>query len=155
MLSQWLWIIVCNAEPVVVNQGLLYCAKRCESWRVILIQWLWNMVCYADPVVVNHGVLYWSSGCETWCAMLIQWLWIMVCYATPVVVNHGELWWASSCESCVLPVCRLNIYALFIIWKNKAVLYKQWFAIYWCLLKQVRLYLKTLKFIDVSVVIAI
>jgi hypothetical protein len=55
MLSQWLLIMVCNSEPVVVNHGLLYCAKGCELWRVILSQWLSIMVCYTKPVDVNHG----------------------------------------------------------------------------------------------------
>jgi hypothetical protein len=40
MVSQYLLIMVCNSEPVVVNHGLLYCAKGCESCRVILSQWL-------------------------------------------------------------------------------------------------------------------
>jgi hypothetical protein len=31
---------VCYSEPVVVNQGLLCCAKGSESWPVILRQWL-------------------------------------------------------------------------------------------------------------------
>ena len=98
MLSQWLWIMVCYDEPVVVNRGI-----------VMLRQWLWIMVCYAEPVVVNHGVLCWASGCELWCAMLSQWLWIMSCYSEPVlwimmsylpvVVNHGVLCCACGCES--------------------------------------------------------
>ncbi|SMN17156.1 hypothetical protein CRYPD_12 [uncultured Candidatus Thioglobus sp.] len=40
MLFQWLLIKVCNSEPVVVNHGLLFCAKCCELWGVILSQWL-------------------------------------------------------------------------------------------------------------------
>ena len=28
------------AEPVVVNDGVLFCASGCESWCVILSQWL-------------------------------------------------------------------------------------------------------------------
>ena len=65
MLSQWFrsmvsyavpggLIMVCNAEPVVVNHALLY-------WFV----WLWIMVNNDKPVVLNHGVLYWGSGCES------------------------------------------------------------------------------------------
>jgi hypothetical protein len=45
MMSQWVWIMVCYAEPVVVNHGLLCCTKGCELWRLILSQWLWIMVC--------------------------------------------------------------------------------------------------------------
>ena len=112
MLSQWLWIMVCYADPVAVNHGLLYCAKGFESWWVMLSKWLWTMLCYAE-----------LGGCESWCVMLSQWLWIMVCYSEPVVVTHSVLWylpvvvnhgvlcwafgvdhsvvcWASDCESC-------------------------------------------------------
>jgi len=68
MLSQWLWIMVYHAEPVVVNHGLLCGTSGCESWFIIQRQWLWIMV-------------YYSS----------QWLWIVLCYPESVVVNHGEL----------------------------------------------------------------
>ena len=44
MRSQCLWIMVCYAEPVVVNHGLLYEASGCE------------LLCYAVPVGVNHDV---------------------------------------------------------------------------------------------------
>jgi hypothetical protein len=87
MVDQWLWIMVCNVEQVVVSHGELCWTSGCESWCVMLSQWLWIMVCYAEPVVVNHGVLCWASGCESWCAMLSQWLWIMVSYDEQVVVN--------------------------------------------------------------------
>ena len=46
MLRQWLCIMVCYAEPVVVKHG------------VILSQWLLIMDCYSVPKVVNYGVLY-------------------------------------------------------------------------------------------------
>ena len=68
MLSQWLWIIVCNAEQVVVNQVVLYLANG-----------------YVEPVIVNHGVLCWASGSELWC------------YAEQMAVNHGVQCWASDC----------------------------------------------------------
>ena len=55
--------MVCNTESVVVNHGLLCCAKGCELWHVMLNQWLLVMMCIAEPVVVNHGVLYLASGC--------------------------------------------------------------------------------------------
>jgi hypothetical protein len=124
MLSQWLWIMVCYAERVVVNHGVLWWASGCKSCRVRLSQWLWLwiMLCYAEPVVVNHivlcwasgcepclcyvewvgvnhGVLCWASGCESWCEILTQWLWIMVYYAEPVVMHYGVLCWASGGES--------------------------------------------------------
>ena len=101
--AQWLGIMVCYAEPVVVNHGLLCSAKCCESWCVILSQWLWIMVSYGKP-----------TGYESWCAMLskvvvnhdalcwAQWLGIMVCYTERVVVNHGLLCWVSGCEWCFI-----------------------------------------------------
>jgi hypothetical protein len=58
ILSQWLWLMVCHTEPVVVNHGLIY-------WS----EWLWVMVCNAETVVVNQGVLFWASGCESWWTM--------------------------------------------------------------------------------------
>jgi hypothetical protein len=97
MLSQSCWIMVCYAEPVVVNHGVLCWA----GW------WLWITMCYAEPVVINHSVLCWASGyvvlcwvrgCESWCVMLSHWLWIM-CYAEPMVVNHVVLCWARGCDS--------------------------------------------------------
>ena len=36
MLSQWLWIMVCYSEPVVVNHGVLCWACGCESWWAII-----------------------------------------------------------------------------------------------------------------------
>jgi hypothetical protein len=84
--AQWLGIMVCYAEPGVVNHVLLCWASGCESWCVILRQWLFMMMCIAEQVIVNHGEIYCSSGCVSWCAMLSQWFWIMLCYAC-------EYWW--------------------------------------------------------------
>ena len=101
MLSQWLWIMVCQAEPVVVNHVVLFWASDCEPWCIILSQWLWIMLCHFEPVVLNHVELCWASGCESWYTMLspvvvyrdvLCWaklLWIMMCYAE-----------TSGCESC-------------------------------------------------------
>jgi hypothetical protein len=124
MLSQWLWIIVKYAEPVVVKHCELYWASGCESYCVMLRR-----------MYGNHGVLCcarrWGSrcercanGCESCCAImsqsleitmwtLCQWLWIMLCYsrqeqiawnyhvhAVPVGVNHGEFCLDIWCESC-------------------------------------------------------
>jgi hypothetical protein len=61
MLCQWLWIMVCYAEPVVMHHGVLCWTSGCESWCVIPNQWLWIIVCYAEPVVVNRGVLCWHD----------------------------------------------------------------------------------------------
>ena len=36
----WLLIMECNSEPVVVNHGLLCCAKGYELWQVMLCQLL-------------------------------------------------------------------------------------------------------------------
>jgi hypothetical protein len=67
MLSQWRWIMVCYAEPVVL--------KHCElCWA----QCVRIMVCYAEPVGVNHGELCSTSGCYSCCGMLLKWVWIMV-----------------------------------------------------------------------------
>jgi hypothetical protein len=84
---EWLWVMMCNSETVVVNHGVLCWVSGCESWWVMMNQWLRIMVCYAEPVVVNHGVLCWASDCESWCAMLRQWLWIMLSYATNLIHN--------------------------------------------------------------------
>ena len=74
--AQWLRIMVCYSEPVVVNHGLSCWASGFE-WRfAMLSQWLWIIV-----------------------IMLSQWLWIMVYHAEPVVLNHGVLFWTSGCES--------------------------------------------------------
>ena len=109
MLSEWLWITVCSAEPIVVNHCEWYLDIGCESLWVMLSQWVWIIVLYAEP-----GVL------ESWCVMLSQWVWIivlywagcvgiMVCYtepvtgnhdvnAVPVGVNHAVFFCASRCE---------------------------------------------------------
>jgi hypothetical protein len=66
MLSQWLGIMLCYAEPVVMHHGVLCWASGCESWWVMMSQWLWIMVCYDETVVVNHGVLCWGRGHNHW-----------------------------------------------------------------------------------------
>jgi hypothetical protein len=87
------------SEPLVVNHGVLFWARCCDSRCIILSKWLWILLCYSDSGVVNHGKLCWASGCESWYVMLSQWLWIMVSYDEPVVVNHGAFCGASGCES--------------------------------------------------------
>jgi hypothetical protein len=70
-LSEWYVCkkidLVCYAEPVVMNHGVLCWASDCESWCAMLSQWLCIILCYAEPVVVNHDVLFCASGCESWC----------------------------------------------------------------------------------------
>jgi hypothetical protein len=58
MLNQWLCIMVCYAEPVVVNHGVLFRASGCESWCAMRSKGLCIMVCYAELVVENNGVLF-------------------------------------------------------------------------------------------------
>jgi hypothetical protein len=99
MLSQWVWIIMCYAERIVVNHVVLCWTSGCESWSVMLSQWSWIMFCYVESVVVNHVVLCLAIGCESCCVMLGHWLWIMLCYTDPVVVNNCEFCWDSGCES--------------------------------------------------------
>jgi hypothetical protein len=116
LLCQWLWMMVCYAESVVVNYAVLC---------------LWIIVSYIEPVTVNHGLLWYASGCESWWAMLCQgcesWCvmlsmrwWIMLCYTDPcgcesimvcctdpVVVNHVCYTEPNSCESCCFILSRL------------------------------------------------
>jgi hypothetical protein len=125
MLRQWLWIMVCYSEPVVVNHGVLYGAIGCESWCVILSQWLLVMMCIAEPVSVNHGLFCWlriihhysqtlAQNNTPWFTTTVSALHTMThnhsdqystawftttCYTEPVVVNHGVLCGASGCES--------------------------------------------------------
>ena len=49
--------MVCDAEPVDVNHGVLCWASGCESSCAMLRQWLRIMVSYDEPVVVNRDVL--------------------------------------------------------------------------------------------------
>jgi hypothetical protein len=116
MLSQWLWIMVCNAVPEVVNHGMLCWAMIHNHWLSItnhdsqqLVRhstlWftttglslahhdsqpfcsgLWIMVYYAELVVVNHGLSYWTSGCESWFIMLSQWAF----HTTPWFTTTGS-----------------------------------------------------------------
>jgi hypothetical protein len=126
ILSQWLWIRVRYAEPLVVNHGKLWSVSGCVSWCVIqesvvlidvvlcwasgwksrcgmVSQWLWVIVNYDELVVVSHSLLWWASCCESWWVMVSYWLCIMVCYTEPVVMNHGVLCLACGCDSgCVI-----------------------------------------------------
>jgi hypothetical protein len=132
MLSQWLWVMMSNAERVVMNHGVLCWASGCESWCVMLCQG-----CESWCVML-------CQGCESWCVMLSQWLWvmvcnavpgvwIMVCYAEPVVVNHGELWWGRGCESlCVMLrqwLCIMVCYAEPVVVNHGLICEAQWSGI--------------------------
>ena len=97
MLSQWVWIMVCYAEPMIVKH---LCWAHC----------VWIMVCFAVAVGVNQCELCWGGSVG-----------IMVCYVKPVVVNHcvmlrrvcgsqGVLFWTSGWESrceCYVSGCEL------------------------------------------------
>jgi hypothetical protein len=72
MPCQWVWIMVSYAEPVVVNHYVLFCASRCEPWRVMMKQWLWIMLCYYVAVCVTHDDFSSTSGCVSWCVILCQ-----------------------------------------------------------------------------------
>ena len=63
MVRQYLLIMVCNSEPVVVNHGLLCGASGCESWCVLLSQWLLIMMYIAEEVILNLGEFYCTSDC--------------------------------------------------------------------------------------------
>ena len=118
MLSQWLWIMVSYAKPVVVNNVVLYWASGNESWCVILSQWLWIIL------------FCWASGCESWCVILSQWLWIMVSYDEPVFVNHGDLWWASGYVSWVCSTELMVVHHGVVCWasdcESRSVILSQW-----------------------------
>ena len=91
LLSQWLWIMVCYAEPVVVNHCELCWAGGCETLWAMPSQWLWIILCYAEP-----GVLV------SWCAMLSQWLCIIVCYSG---MGVWESWCAMLSQWLCIIVC--------------------------------------------------
>jgi hypothetical protein len=54
----WLWVMVCNAEPVSVNHGGLCWASGCESCVLYWTEPLWIMLFYTEPIVF-----------ELWCVM--------------------------------------------------------------------------------------
>ena len=89
MLSQWLWIMVCYAEPVLWIPLCYTEPNSCESCCVILSRlcFSYGVSCRAigyewyEPMVVNYDVLWWTSDCESWCVMLSKWLRVMVSYA--------------------------------------------------------------------------
>ena len=55
--------MVCYAEPVVVNHGVLCGASGCESWCVLLSKWLLIIVYIAEEVILNLGEFYCTSDC--------------------------------------------------------------------------------------------
>jgi hypothetical protein len=65
---------VCNAEPVVVNNGVLCWASDFELACVMLSQWLLIMVCNVETVVVNKGLLCCAKSSESRRVILSQWL---------------------------------------------------------------------------------
>jgi hypothetical protein len=55
--------MVCNAEPVVVNHGVIFWASGCEPWLGKMKKWLWISVCYVELLGVQYDVLCSASGC--------------------------------------------------------------------------------------------
>jgi hypothetical protein len=128
MLSQWVWIMVCNSEPVVVNHGLLCGASGCESWCVLLSQWLLIMMyiqhctLWLTPTgsakhtmtqnhwlsTTHHDLQSIAQDYTPWFTINCSGLHTMiqnhllrithVSFAGPVGVSHGVQWWASGCE---------------------------------------------------------
>jgi hypothetical protein len=107
IMCQWLWIMLCYAEPIVGNHELNvvpvdvnHVVLCCTS--AVVLCWASRLESWCEPVSVgvNHGELCWSSGYESWCVMLYKWSWILERYAQPVVVIHVVLYLANGCESC-------------------------------------------------------
>jgi hypothetical protein len=123
MLSQWFWNIVCDAEPVTVNHGVLCGASCCpmiHNHCLSIIHYDCQPLAHHDspwftPIgkekhTMNHNhwlsithnvphlhhvVFCWVSGCHSLWAMLSQWLWIMVCYAESVAVKSFDVCWSQ------------------------------------------------------------
>jgi hypothetical protein len=102
LLCQWLWMMVCYAESIVVNYDVLC---------------LWIMVSYAEPVAVNHGLLCYASG-WVMVSYAVPGMWVMVCNAEPVVVNHGVLCWASGCEFMCAILNRIVVNHVLLYWAD-------------------------------------
>ena len=124
--------MVCNAEPEVVNNDVLWWASGCEPWCDMVSQWLWIILCYA---------------CESCQIILSHWLWIMVCCAVPVVVSHGELYsawcvhdgvicYANGCDSCSAILIRVVVNRSVLCWASGCVswcvMLRQWLWIMVC-----------------------
>jgi hypothetical protein len=102
MLSQWLWIMVCYAERVVVN-----CVELC-----------WASGCGCESCCAHHDsqplyqhTTWWFTTTGSAYHTMIYNHWFSInhhdsqplCYSEPVFVNDSELCWASGCESwCVM-----------------------------------------------------
>ena len=108
MLWQWLWIMLCCNEPVVVNMCysgvqvvhhvVLCWASSCELLCVMVSRRLRIRLCFAESTWFWIMVCYTNKWFWICCFILSQWLWIMLFFAEPVIVNH-VLCWASGCES--------------------------------------------------------
>jgi hypothetical protein len=99
MLSQWLWIMVCYAEPVVMYHGVWCWASGCVSWCVMLSQWLWIVVCYFEWFSIAHHdsqPLVHSS-----LTMIHNHLLSLTHHDSQPLAQHttSELCWTSGCES--------------------------------------------------------
>jgi hypothetical protein len=92
-ISQWLWIMVCYAEPVGVTHVVLCWASGCDSWCVILSQSLWIIVSYAEPADVNYGVLFNASGCESLLHTMIHNHWLRITHhESQPMAQHSTTW---------------------------------------------------------------
>jgi hypothetical protein len=115
MLSQSLWIMVCYAEPVVVNHGEWWMS---EWLSMIHNQWV-SITHHDSQPLAQHSTPWFTTTrsfithhdsqplaqintpwfTNTGWAMMSQWLWIVLSYGEPVVMNNGVLYLDSGCDS--------------------------------------------------------
>jgi hypothetical protein len=62
MLSQGMWIIVCYAEPIVVNHAVLCWASGWESWWVIVIKWWLSITHYGSQPLAQHKTPWFTTN---------------------------------------------------------------------------------------------
>jgi hypothetical protein len=90
---------MCNAEPVVVNNGELYWANVCESWWVMMSRWMRIMISIArhglQPLDQHNTPWYRITGSSYLTMIHIPWLSISHQDSHP---EHNVLCWARCCE---------------------------------------------------------
>jgi hypothetical protein len=114
MLSQWLWITVCYAEPIVVKHFEWFLDIGCESF-MIHIHWH-SIIRHVSQSLAKHCTTWFTTTGTSWLAIIHN-HWLSIAQhdsqplaqdnsvgkhdvnAVPVGVNHGGLCWASGCES--------------------------------------------------------
>jgi hypothetical protein len=64
MVDQWWWVMVCIAEPVVVNHGVLCWASGCESCCAILSRLHWFSITHHDlqPLAQHYTAWFTTTG---------------------------------------------------------------------------------------------